>query len=119
MRAARGQAKGDTVGIAMPTRSSERWLTDGKSMVEDLKAKGYKAELVYGDNDPKAQVAQIEKLVRQGVNALIIAAIDNRSLNSVLQQAADAHIPVISYDRLILGTKNVDYYASFDNERSV
>ncbi|MFE6619449.1 multiple monosaccharide ABC transporter substrate-binding protein [Streptomyces sp. NPDC057740] len=109
-------SEGGTVGIAMPTRSSERWLTDGKSVVDDLKARGYKTKLVYGDDDPKAQVSQIGKLIQQGVAALIIAAIDNKSLNSVLQQAADAEIPVISYDRLILGTKNVDYYVSFDNE---
>ncbi|MFK4102945.1 multiple monosaccharide ABC transporter substrate-binding protein [Streptomyces sp. NPDC019531] len=106
----------DTVGIAMPTRASDRWLTDGKSLVEDLKGSGYKTKLVYGDDDPKAQVSQIENLIKQGVDALIIAAIDAKSLNGVLQQAADAHIPVICYDRLILGTKNVDYYVSFDNE---
>ncbi|MFF9772735.1 multiple monosaccharide ABC transporter substrate-binding protein [Streptomyces sp. NPDC013978] len=108
---------GGTIGIAMPTRASERWLTDGKSVVEDLKAKGYKTELVYGDDDPKAQVAQIEKLVEQRVDALIVAAIDNKSLGGVLKQAAAADIPVISYDRLILGTENVDYYVSFDNEQ--
>ncbi|PWI16201.1 sugar ABC transporter substrate-binding protein [Streptomyces sp. Act143] len=111
-----GDAEGATIGIAMPTRASDRWLTDGKSVVENLKAKGYKTELVYGDDDPKAQVAQIEKLVEKGVAALIIAAIDNESLGGVLQKAADAKIPVIAYDRLILGTKNVDYYVSFDNE---
>jgi len=111
-----GAAAGATVGVAMPTRASDRWLTDGKSVVSNLKTKGYKAKLVYGDDDPKTQVAQIEKLIDQGVSALIIAAIDNRSLNGVLQKAADAKIPVIAYDRLILGTKNVDYYVSFDNE---
>ncbi|MCT9081719.1 multiple monosaccharide ABC transporter substrate-binding protein [Streptomyces fulvoviolaceus] len=109
-------SEGDTVGIAMPTRSSDRWLADGKSVVEDLKGQGYKTKLVYGDDDPKAQVSQIENLIKQGVDALIIAAIDARSLNGVLQQAAAADIAVISYDRLILGTKNVDYYVSFDNE---
>ncbi|WP_329338043.1 sugar ABC transporter substrate-binding protein [Streptomyces sp. NBC_00663] len=111
-----GSSEGGTVGIAMPTRSSDRWLTDGKSVVANLKAKGYKTKLVYGDDDPKAQVAQIEKLVGEGVDALIIAAIDNKSLNAVLKKAADADILVIAYDRLIMGTKNVDYYVSFDNE---
>jgi putative multiple sugar transport system substrate-binding protein len=109
-------SEGGTVGIAMPTRASDRWLTDGKSVVEGLKGKGYKTKLVYGDDDPKVQFSQIEDLIKQGVDALIIAAIDGKSLNGVLQQAADADIPVISYDRLILGTKNVDYYVSFDNE---
>ncbi|KQX83482.1 MULTISPECIES: multiple monosaccharide ABC transporter substrate-binding protein [unclassified Streptomyces] len=110
-------AKGGTIGIAMPTKSSERWISDGANVVKDLEAKGYKTKLVYGEDDPDQQVSQIENLITQGVKALIVAAIDNKSLNNVLQQAADADIPVISYDRLILGTKNVDYYASFDNSK--
>ncbi|MFJ8107520.1 multiple monosaccharide ABC transporter substrate-binding protein [Streptomyces sp. NPDC096132] len=109
--------EGGTIGIAMPTRASERWLTDGKTIVDELKAKGYQSKLVYGEDDPKTQAAQIENLVKQRVDALIIAAIDNRSLNDVLKQAAAADIPVISYDRLILGTQDVDYYVSFDNEQ--
>ncbi|MET9500563.1 multiple monosaccharide ABC transporter substrate-binding protein [Streptomyces sp. NPDC006259] len=116
-KAASDDAKGGTVGIAMPTKSSERWITDGANVEKDLKAKGYKTKLVFGEDDPDQQVSQIENLITQGVKALIVAAIDNKSLNNVLQQAADAKIPVISYDRLILGTKNVDYYASFDNEK--
>jgi putative multiple sugar transport system substrate-binding protein len=110
-------AKGATIGIAMPTKSSERWIADGKNVVTDLESKGYKTKLVYGEDDPDQQVSQVENLITQGVKALIIAAIDNKSMNNVLQQAKDANIPVISYDRLILGTKNVDYYASFDNEK--
>ncbi|MEU1006859.1 multiple monosaccharide ABC transporter substrate-binding protein [Streptomyces sp. NPDC005890] len=112
-----GDVKGATIGIAMPTKSSERWISDGKNVVKDLEAKGYKTKLVYGEDDPDTQVSQIENLITQGVKGLIVAAIDNKSLNNVLQEAADANIPVISYDRLILGTKNVDYYASFDNEK--
>ncbi|MFD5077700.1 multiple monosaccharide ABC transporter substrate-binding protein [Streptomyces sp. NPDC058371] len=110
-------AKGATVGIAMPTKSSERWIADGANVVKDLRAAGYKTKLVYGEDDPDTQVSQIENMITQGVDALVVAAIDNKSLDNVLQQAADAKIPVVSYDRLILGTKNVDYYASFDNEK--
>ncbi|EYT80909.1 sugar ABC transporter substrate-binding protein [Streptomyces sp. Tu 6176] len=113
----KGSAKGGTIGVAMPTKSSERWIADGNNVVKNLESKGYKAKLVFGEDDPDTQVSQIENLITQGVKGLIVAAIDNKSLNNVLQQAADAKIPVISYDRLILGTKNVDYYASFDNEK--
>ncbi|MFJ4789664.1 multiple monosaccharide ABC transporter substrate-binding protein [Streptomyces sp. NPDC088794] len=116
-KASSSDAKGGTIGIAMPTKSSERWIADGKNVVTNLESKGYKTKLVYGEDDPDQQVSQIENLITQGVKGLIIAAIDNKSLNNVLQQAADAKIPVISYDRLILGTKNVDYYASFDNTK--
>lgn len=112
-----GDAKGATIGIAMPTKSSERWIADGANVVKNLRAKGYRTKLVYGEDDPDTQVSQIENLITQGVKGLIVAAIDNKSLNNVLQEAKDANIPVVAYDRLILGTKNVDYYASFDNEK--
>ncbi|MEF9903577.1 multiple monosaccharide ABC transporter substrate-binding protein [Streptomyces sp. P9-A2] len=113
----KGGSDGATIGIAMPTKSSERWIADGKYVVKEVESKGYKTKLVFGEDDPDQQVAQVENLITQGVKALIVAAIDNKSLNNVLQQAKDADIPVISYDRLILGTENVGYYASFDNEK--
>ncbi|MEU3251655.1 multiple monosaccharide ABC transporter substrate-binding protein [Streptomyces sp. NPDC006997] len=113
----KGSSEDATIGIAMPTKSSERWIADGDNVVKDLESKGYKTKLVFGEDEPDQQVSQIENMITQGVDALIVAAIDNKSLNNVLQQAADADIPVISYDRLILGTENVDYYASFDNEK--
>nr|WP_210573983.1 multiple monosaccharide ABC transporter substrate-binding protein [Streptomyces sp. GESEQ-4] len=112
-----GSTKGATIGIAMPTKSSERWIADGNNVKKELESKGYKTTLVYGEDDPDQQVSQIENLITQDVKALIVAAIDNKSMNNVLQQAKEANIPVISYDRLILGTENVDYYASFDNEK--
>ncbi|MET7296280.1 multiple monosaccharide ABC transporter substrate-binding protein [Streptomyces griseoloalbus] len=113
----KGGSDGATIGIAMPTKSSERWIADGNYVKKDLESKGFETKLVYGEDDPDQQVSQIENLITQGVDALIVAAIDNKSMNNVLQQAKDADIPVISYDRLILGTENVDYYASFDNEK--
>ncbi|MFH9977663.1 multiple monosaccharide ABC transporter substrate-binding protein [Streptomyces sp. NPDC017179] len=112
-----GSTKGATIGVAMPTKSSERWISDGDNVVKDLQAKGYRTKLVFGEDNPDTQVSQIENLITQGVKGLIVAAIDNKSLNNVLQEAADAGIPVIAYDRLILGTEHVDYYASFDNEK--
>ncbi|RKE23054.1 multiple monosaccharide ABC transporter substrate-binding protein [Streptomyces sp. TLI_171] len=110
-----GDAKGGLVGIAMPTKSSERWINDGDNMVKEFQAKGYKTDLQYGDNVVENQVSQIENMITKGAKLLVVAAIDGSSLTDVLQKAADAHIPVISYDRLIRGTQNVDYYATFDN----
>ncbi|WNF25760.1 sugar ABC transporter substrate-binding protein [Streptomyces sp. C11-1] len=105
-----------TIGISMPTKSSERWIADGANMTAGLKKSGYLTNLQYGEDDPDQQVAQIENMITQGVDALVVAAINGEALSNVLQQAADARIPVISYDRLILGSPHVAYYASFDNE---
>jgi putative multiple sugar transport system substrate-binding protein len=107
-------AKG-TIGIAMPTKSSERWVADGQNMVEQFESLGYTTDLQYGDDVVQNQVSQIENMITKGVKLLVVAPIDGSSLTTTLQHAADLKIPVISYDRLIRGTPNVDYYATFDN----
>jgi putative multiple sugar transport system substrate-binding protein len=111
---AHAQDKG-TVGVSMPTKSSARWIADGDNMVQVLKDRGYKADLQYAEDDIPNQLAQIENMVTKGVKVLVIASIDGTTLSDVLQKAADKGIKVIAYDRLIKGSKNVDYYATFDN----
>ncbi|GHH84168.1 sugar ABC transporter substrate-binding protein [Streptomyces sulfonofaciens] len=110
-------AKGSTIGIAMPTKSSERWIADGENMAKQFQKAGYRTDLQYGDDQVENQVSQIENMITKGDRLLVIAAIDGRALTDVLARAHDQGIRVISYDRLILGTPYVDYYASFDNER--
>jgi putative multiple sugar transport system substrate-binding protein len=108
------QEKG-SVGIAMPTKSSARWIDDGNNMVKALKANGYGADLQYAEDDIPNQLSQVENMVTKGVKALVIAAIDGTTLSDVLKQAKAKGIIVIAYDRLIRDTPNVDYYATFDN----
>ncbi len=108
------QDKG-AIGIAMPTKSSLRWISDGDSLKAALEAKGYSVDLQYAEDDIPNQLAQIENMVTKGAKALVIASIDGTTLSAVLQQAADAGIKVIAYDRLIRDSANVDYYTTFDN----
>ncbi len=111
---AQAEDKG-TIGIAMPTKTSARWIADGDNMVKVLQAKGYKTDLQYADDDIPNQLAQIENMITQKEKVLVIAAIDGTTLSGALEKAAAAGIKVISYDRLIVGSPNVDYYATFDN----
>ena len=103
------------VGVAMPTKSSARWIADGNNMVKVLKEKGYQTDLQYAEDDIPNQLSQIENMLTKGAKVLVIAAIDGTTLTDVLQKAADKGVKVIAYDRLIRGSKNVDYYATFDN----
>ena len=104
-----------TIGIAMPTKSSARWIDDGNNMVKVLKERGYGTDLQYAEDDIPNQLSQVENMVTKGVKALVIAAIDGTTLSDVLKQAKASGITVIAYDRLIRDTPNVDYYATFDN----
>ncbi|RVV99948.1 sugar ABC transporter substrate-binding protein [Mesobaculum littorinae] len=108
------QDKG-TVGIAMPTKSSARWISDGESMVRQFEEAGYTANLQYAEDDIPNQLAQIENMITTGVDALVIAAIDGTTLTNALANAAAMDIPVVAYDRLIRDSGDVDYYATFDN----
>src|SRR5215467_7135583 len=109
---AQGKSSG---GLAMPTKASARWIDDGNNIVKVLKERGYNTDLQYAEDDIPNQLSQIENMVAKGVKALVIAAIDGSTLSDVLKQAKDRGITVIAYDRLIRGTPNVDYYATFDN----
>ena len=113
-RDAMAQAK-PTVGIAMPTKSSARWIDDGNNIVKVLKERGYGTDLQYADDDIPNQLSQVENMVTKGAKVLVIAAIDGTTLSDALKQAKAQGITVIAYDRLIRDTPNVDYYATFDN----
>ena len=104
-----------TVGIAMPTKSSARWIDDGNNIVKILKERGYGTDLQYAEDDIPNQLSQVENMVTKGAKVLVIAAIDGTTLSDVLKQAKAKGITVIAYDRLIRDTPNVDYYATFDN----
>jgi putative multiple sugar transport system substrate-binding protein len=108
------QAKA-TVGIAMPTKSSARWIDDGNNIVKVLKERGYGTDLQYAEDDIPNQLSQVENMVTKGAKVLVIAAIDGTTLSDVLKQAKAKGITVIAYDRLIRDTPNLDYYATFDN----
>jgi putative multiple sugar transport system substrate-binding protein len=110
-----GSNAGALIGVTMPTKSSERWIHDGDNIKGALEKLGYQVDLQYAENDIPTQANQIENQITKGAKALIIASIDGTALTTQLQDAADRKIPVISYDRLLLNSPNVDYYATFDN----
>ena len=113
--AAAADSGSKTVGIAMPTKSLERWNRDGDYLKAQFESAGYQAQLKYSDNDSNQQNNDIQAMIADGVDVLIIAAIDGEALTQTLADAKDAGIPVIAYDRLIMNSDAVSYYVSFDN----
>ncbi|GAB2021024.1 sugar ABC transporter substrate-binding protein [Pseudolactococcus yaeyamensis] len=112
-----GGGSGKTVGIAMPSKALERWEKDGNYIVEQLKKDGYKVDIQYAQDVVPTQVSQIENMITKGVDVILIAPIDGEALTDVVDKAEKLKISVISYDRLIMNAKGVDYYATFDNTK--
>jgi len=105
----------NVVGISMPSQSLERWNRDGLFLKQGFEEAGYEVLLSYGNDLIDEQINGIEDMIDQGADLLIITPIDASSLESVVKKAAEAAIPVLSYDRLILRSPYIDYYVSFDN----
>ena len=113
--AAETPAAGGKVGVAMPTKDLQRWNQDGANMEKQLQDAGYEVDLQYASNDIATQVSQIENMISSGAQVLVIASIDGDSLGTVLEQAKEQGVAVIAYDRLIMNSDAVSYYATFDN----
>ncbi len=104
------------IGVSMPTQSLQRWNQDGHNLKDQLEASKHQVDLVYaGDNDIPTQLNQIENLIAGNCDVLVVAPIDGGSLTEVLRGAKEKGIPVISYDRLIMNSDAISYYATFDN----
>ncbi|MCR6094994.1 sugar-binding protein [Salipaludibacillus agaradhaerens] len=103
------------IGLALPTQSSERWVKDGENMVKEFEELGYDVDIQYGEDVVENQIDQIENMITQGADLIVIASIDGEALTSVLEMAEASDIPIIAYDRLIMNSEHVSYYATFDN----
>ncbi|MCY1141024.1 sugar ABC transporter substrate-binding protein [Actinoplanes sp. Pm04-4] len=110
-----GDAQGALIGVTMPTRSSERWISDGDNLKKQLEALGYQVDLQYAEDKIPTQTQQLDNQITKGAKLLIIASIDGTAITTQLENAKANKIPVIAYDRLIRNSPNVDYYATFDN----
>ncbi len=108
-------ALAEKVGVSMPTKDLQRWNQDGANMEAKLKEAGYEVELQFASNDPQQQLAQVETMIDNGCAVVVIAAIEGKSLGAALDKAAEKGVKVIAYDRLLMDSEAVDYYATFDN----
>ncbi|MBR6028103.1 MAG: sugar-binding protein [Clostridia bacterium] len=108
-------AEGQKVGVSMPTKDLQRWNQDGENMQKLLEEAGYTVDLQFASNDVQQQLNQVTNMINNGCEVIVIAAIEGSSLGSALDLAKEKGIPVIAYDRLLMESDAVSYYATFDN----
>jgi len=112
-----GFAKGSTIGVALPSKTSENWVLAGSLFTNGLKAAGFKPDVQYAgaSTTVKDQQDQISAMVTNGAKVIIIGAQDGGVLGTQVKAAHDARAIVIAYDRLIMKSPDVDYYVAYDN----
>jgi len=105
---------GTLIGLAMPETHVMRWVKDGTSLKAEAEARGYRAEVQYGDADQPTQNRQIQSFLTQGAKLLVVGSI-NDGVASVITEAARDNVAVIAYDRIIPNSADYDYYITFNN----
>lgn len=111
-----GFGEGVTIGVALPAKTSENWVIAGKLFEEGLAEAGFEGDVQYASasSPVQDQQNQITSMVTNGAKVIVIGATDGGQLGSQIQQAKEAGVTTIAYDRLILNTADIDYYIGFD-----
>jgi D-xylose transport system substrate-binding protein len=103
-----------TIGVAMRTQTQPRWKFDVASMQQEADKLGAKLLIQWAADDPLRQASQVENLLSQGVNALIIVAVDDRAAKSLVDKAKEANVPAIGYD-ITIPNAEVAYFLTRNN----
>lgn len=103
-----------TVSMAFPG-GQPIWQRHAANVKGQLEKDGFKVILEFAETEQE-QNAQVERMIDEGTGCLLIGAVNGSALTEILGKAEDKNIPVVAFDRLIMNTKAVSYYVSFDND---
>lgn len=103
------------VGIVLPTKDEPRWLQDQSQFEKILGEAGFTNQVLFSQGSSATEKINVETLISQGIEVLIICAQDGAAAAAAVEEAKDAGVTVIAYDRLITGTEAVDYYVTFNS----
>ena len=106
-------AEGMKIGVSWASFQEERWKIDEAAMVAAIEAAGNTYVSADAQSSSEKQLADIEALIAQGVDALVINAWDKDAIGPAIELAAAEGIPVVGYDRLIEDART--FYLTFDN----
>ena len=114
-----GSSKGGSsevqVGVVLPTKDEPRWLQDQKQFETILSDAGFTNQVLFSQGSSATERTNVETLISKGIKVLIICPQDGPAAAAAVEEAKQAGVKVIAYDRLITGTDSVDYYVTFDS----
>jgi D-xylose transport system substrate-binding protein len=116
-----GGGDGGSIWVLLPdTASSDRWeQEDAPYFTEAFEAAGLSEgddfTVVNAEGDAATQQSQAEQAIADGASVIVLASLDTGSGATIIDQAKDADVSVVEYDRFNTGGSGGDAYVSFDN----
>lgn len=102
-----------TVAVCFPN-TTPSWQRNGDSLQGLLEEDGFEVNIQFSATVEEQQT-QIKDVIAKNPDCIVIGAIDSAALADVLDGALKKNIPIIAFDRIIMNTDALSYYASFDN----
>ena len=113
-----GFEDGATIGVSLPWLGTQNWKEAEEMFTEQLKDAGYNPIVQAADQKVTQQQQQIESMIENGAKVIVVGPVDGSQLGSVLEQAKEAGVYVIGYDRLIENTTGVDGVVQFGSVKT-
>ena len=112
------EAADGTVALLLPDKKTARYETFDRPIFEEHLRSLADVDIIYAnaDQDAARQQQQAESALSAGADVIVLDPVDARAAGSIVAAAHAEGVPVLAYDRLILGEARPDYYLSFDNE---
>ncbi|MCL2610562.1 MAG: sugar-binding protein [Defluviitaleaceae bacterium] len=104
-----------TIGIVLPSTDLPRWLQDEQRFIAALEGTDFNSTILFSQDSPSVELQNVETLITQQVDVIILTPVDGTAAAAAANAAYAAGIPLIAYDRLIMGTPNLPYYVTFDS----
>ncbi|MBE5911967.1 MAG: sugar ABC transporter substrate-binding protein [Pseudobutyrivibrio sp.] len=113
-----GFEEGATIGVSLPWLGTQNWKEAEEMFTEQLTAAGYNPIVQAADQKVTQQQQQIESMIENGAKVIVVGPVDGSQLGSVLEQAKEAGVYVIGYDRLLENTSGVDGVVQFGSVKT-
>ena len=111
-----GSAEGSIWVLLPDSASSDRWEKDDRRFFEEaFKAEGVEYNIVNAEGDANTQLQQAEQAINAGAKVILLVNLSPESGATIIQNARDADVKVVDYDRLTAAGPGADVYVSFDN----
>ena len=112
-----GSAAEGSIWVLLPdSASSDRWEKDDRRFFEEaFKAEGVEYNIVNAEGDANTQLQQAEQAINAGAKVILLVNLSPESGATIIQNARDADVKVVDYDRLTAAGPGADVYVSFDN----
>ncbi len=103
-----------TIGFMVPNYKESRYAIDRDNFIEKVKQYNCDVLVENADNDDRLQIEQAENLMKQGVDALVIIAVNQNTAASIVREAKKKGIIVVAYERLIRNCE-LDFFVTYDH----